>query len=713
MKNLIRRIGRIERIGRIGRIERTGPTAPRPRVALADRACWTWASARFAIGASVVALTLIDAAAGIALETPIYLDRFEGEDAKTIEEIATYPAKARQAALVAAGHPEQLLEIQKIQQRSADDFAALIASYPRETQQQIWSLVRHPQLASDLAAGGRKTPAQLEAIAQRYPEADRAAILEEGRERHEVWTSIYALDLEVEQAVFVALADQPAPVREAFDELTRQPGLTSLLIDDIQTTTLLGALYREDPAGVEASLGTIHDQMAARRAEEERAWAAEVADPESAAELEHAARLFAEENDVDWEEVRSEPATNVQITYQVNVQPYPYWYGYPYWYPVAYWYPRPIWGHVGFYYYGFGYGFGSGYVSVGLPSPYFLGWYHTTYVPRYQVAYRKSYSGDKPYHHVHYYDTHRPHSSAGQRRHHDLTARRAHLDSGRHRTGSLADTSPQTRAHRGSRSYAATRAPAEAPSRRSGPTARRTSFDRRSSAEVSPNPRRSSRPADRTRTAARTRESNPPAVSAPPPSRRESDRSADRRQPQSRYTQSRPAKIRRIQNERTQTVAPTPTQNDAPSRRTSDPRVRREDASQRARIAMPDARRERTLQGPRNEGPSARSARFTERSGDRSTTRSTKQSTTRSSERANARATTRSSERREARPDRTRESRTRVERKALRQSSHRTSGLTRGQARGQSLGQAKGRPATRGGGNASAPRGQGRNQRSR
>ena len=68
----------------------------------------------------------------------------------------------------------------------------------------------------------------------------------------------------------------------------------------------------------------------------------------------------------------------------VNVNPYPYWFGYPWWYPISYtyydpwywWYPRRIWGHCGYSYgprvvfYG-----GGPYWRPFYPSFHFTSWY--------------------------------------------------------------------------------------------------------------------------------------------------------------------------------------------------------------------------------------------------------------------------------------------------------------------------------------------------
>ena len=81
---------------------------------------------------------LLAPASGLALKAGFEPPKFRDQDEKTVENLAGYPSSARHAALVVAGYPEELLDIQKIQQKSADDFAALLDAYPRKTQERIW-----------------------------------------------------------------------------------------------------------------------------------------------------------------------------------------------------------------------------------------------------------------------------------------------------------------------------------------------------------------------------------------------------------------------------------------------------------------------------------------------------------------------------------------------------------------------------------------------
>ncbi len=364
-----------------------------------------------------------------ALDPRLDAGGFRDEDLEVAEEIASFSADERHAALVAAGHPEDLLAVQQIQTESADAFADLVDGFPREDQEQIWDLVRYPGLVADLARGGAKSDAELERIAARHPEEIRDAILREGRQRYATWVEIYALDLEAEQEFSRVIARHPPDVRSAFQRLRGRPDLLSVLVENVGVATRIGAAYREDPTRVEARFDTLHQEVLADREAQRRSWEQELQDPEARKELETAARDFAEDQGYDLDEPGDDGTVRtrvVHVDHYVNTNPYPYWFGYPTWYAYPYWYPATVWSHVGF---RFG---GNGYVAVGLPSPYFLGWYDNYYYGGgygygygyggywgYPYGYYAGYSGYRHFHSAHYYDDHRRKTFHGHRRHDD------------------------------------------------------------------------------------------------------------------------------------------------------------------------------------------------------------------------------------------------------------------------------------------------------
>jgi len=379
---------------------------------------------------------LSTAGTGWSLDPRLDAGGFRDEDLDIAEEIARYSADERHAALIAAGHPEDLLEVQQIQRDSADDFAKLVDGFSREDQEQIWDLVRYPGLVADLARGGAKTDPELERIAARYPEEIRAAIRSEGRERYATWVEIYALDLQAEQAFSSVIARHPADVRGAFQSLRGRPDLLSVLVDDVGFATRIGAAYRDDPTRVEARFDALHQEVAARRSEQEKSWARELENPESRKELETAAREFAEDQGYSLDESSDRTVVQtrvVHVNHYVNANPYPYWFGYPTWYDYPYWYPASVWSHVGF-----RFGGGNGYVSVGLPSPYFLGWYNNYYDgPRYGYGVGYGYGYGAGYgagywnYPRYYYGGHHSHHHGGSHRY-SHSNQRQHLDGNRH-----------------------------------------------------------------------------------------------------------------------------------------------------------------------------------------------------------------------------------------------------------------------------------------
>ncbi len=333
-------------------------------------------------------------------------------EAELSEALASHPEPARRAALLIAGDPEALLEVDRVQQESARRFAELIAPYSRRERKDIWNLVRYPGLVAALARDGRKTRAQLEAIADRFPPEEREAILEAGSERYALWVEIYGLELETRQRARRALSSADPPLQAAFDELENHPELMSLLLENIRWTTRLGSEYRDDPAGVAQRFATLEPELETRRREDERAWAEELADPASAEELERAARAFAatfglESDDPEGpRDARAEQVTiedggrrsrTLRNTARIH-HAYPYWFGYPDWYAVPLWTPLALSDHVGFRR-AHGPGPRRRFVRVGLPSAFFLSWYHDVYR-----------SGGRPISEpgVRYYDDHRP-----------------------------------------------------------------------------------------------------------------------------------------------------------------------------------------------------------------------------------------------------------------------------------------------------------------
>jgi hypothetical protein len=298
------------------------------------------------------------------------------EDRDALETIAAYPEEARDAVLEAALHPETLVEMELIQARSSEAFRRLLAARlgeGRDAQRGVWDLVRQPGLIGDLAEGGRKSPSQLRAIAQRYPEELEPTILEFGGERHELLVEIQELGLEADREFAELIAPTPLRAQAAFRELVDRPELVSILARHVRLTVLLGDAYRADRPSARQSLDRLSEEVARRNRRAGEEWTRSLSnDSEAMAELEEAAAVYAEEEGYEVEEL-TDPEVTVHVS--LHVDPYPYWYGYPHWYAhlgiyrYGYWYPvRP---HLGFYYAPHHHGV----VFFGLPSHSFLHWY--------------------------------------------------------------------------------------------------------------------------------------------------------------------------------------------------------------------------------------------------------------------------------------------------------------------------------------------------
>ncbi|MEZ4330153.1 MAG: hypothetical protein R3F35_00220 [Myxococcota bacterium] len=391
------------------------------------------------IGLTWLAFLLVaftSAGSAFALDARLDVGGFREEDREVAEDIAAFDPAERHAALVAAGQPEDLLEIAEIQRGSADAFAELLDGLPREDQERVWDLVRYPGLVADLARGGAKSDTELERIAARHPEEIRAAIRREGRARYATWVEIYALDLEAEQAFADVLARHPSEVRAAFERLRGRPELLSVLTENVGVATRIGAAYREDPMRVEARFDDLHQTVLARKRDREQEWAKELQDPEAREALRTAAQDFADDNGYVLDDGTTVPTRTVYVHHYADVYAYPYWFGYPTWYAYPYWYPATVWTHLGF-----RIGGGGLYVGLGLPSPYFLGWYSGFYYgyPGYWGPRYASWSGygspgygwagpRRPFRSGHYYDKHRQTTFHGHRR-------PRHLDSHPHAGG--------------------------------------------------------------------------------------------------------------------------------------------------------------------------------------------------------------------------------------------------------------------------------------
>jgi hypothetical protein len=178
------------------------------------------------------------------------------------------------------------------------------------------------------------------------------------------------------------IAGQPAVGQRAFEHLLGLPEVIDLLNEDLRFTILVGETYRENPVWVIQKMDSLNLTVARSQAEELQNWKTDLEnDPNARAELQSAARDYADENAYDSEYYSGDDfyehdeAVKVRYYYE----PYPYWYGYPYWSPYPRWHPSPWWWDWG------GQIQPQGVVVMYLPSYYFMDWYFRN--PRHHQEY--------------------------------------------------------------------------------------------------------------------------------------------------------------------------------------------------------------------------------------------------------------------------------------------------------------------------------------
>jgi hypothetical protein len=317
----------------------------------------------------LIALALPDPA--LALKAPPKLSELEESDRKALETIAGHSEPLRDAVLKASLHIDALVETQRIQEQSSASFQERIAKLDKKQQEQIWEIVREPGLLDELATDERPSRAQLDEIAARHPAELSDAISAFGGKRHDLLVDIAQIHRRASDRFDAAVADLDEETQQAFRRLVDEPELLSVLVRRVNLVVRLGDSYRKDPRDTRKYLSALADDVAKRNAAAEKEWQKRIeSDPKAAAELDQAARDYAEENGYDYDEL-TDPAVRTRVS--VSVNPYPFWFGYPVWYsdvylyPYGWWYPYPP--YFGFYHYR------SHIVWWGFPSFVFVDWF--------------------------------------------------------------------------------------------------------------------------------------------------------------------------------------------------------------------------------------------------------------------------------------------------------------------------------------------------
>lgn len=303
-----------------------------------------------------------------AQENQALLKEMMEENRGAVDALVLYPDSVLDHILEASAHPQLLVRLGVIQEKSSSGFAELMADFSREEQEKFWELSRFPTLVEEIVAGGPKEESALRAIVDRYPEEARGVAVELGTSRYGAVAELRELH-ETADAALAALVEPHGPrVQDAVRGLVRYPEILSILTDNLEMTVLVGDAYARNPAAVRARAGELRVEAARRNSEAVDAWARELEEnPEALEELEASATEFAREEGY---EPSALPTSTATAAVTITVNPYPYWFGYPYWYTTPYWYPYPYWYHWGFYY-----GPGGTVVVFGMPSYRYTSWH--------------------------------------------------------------------------------------------------------------------------------------------------------------------------------------------------------------------------------------------------------------------------------------------------------------------------------------------------
>lgn len=321
------------------------------------------------------------------------------DDRTTVDAIAGYDENVQRDILQVAQTPEVLNRIEELQNRSKNQFRAIIDDYDRDAQSAFYEMARYPNLISDLVRNGKPSNSEVSRIVSDYPSDIHETAKNYARRYFEVLLRIDQLNSEIDNAFQSYLKPYDRETSESVNTLLAYPEIVSILVEDKDFTALLGTVYYEDPKWIEGNLNRISQELAEQNKEDLDAFKSQIQnDPEAYNEMLDASEKFAKENNEVRYASSSAPIVEVSV-----VNSYPYWFGYPYWYSDPYWRPRPFYYHTGFYRNNYG-----NVVFVGLPSYHFIHWQtynHPTLFPHLSYNYYSYYQN----HYVNRYrDSHRP-----------------------------------------------------------------------------------------------------------------------------------------------------------------------------------------------------------------------------------------------------------------------------------------------------------------
>jgi len=309
------------------------------------------------------------------------------ENKKSVEALVLYPSDTRLAILEATKHPEVLIKMQSMREKTSAAFRTLIEDFPRTTQEVFYDLSRYPGMTASLVQQ-KSNPAGLRTALEALPEDKREEAFGVVTRQMPTFVKINDLNQTTRGAFERLVSGYPAPAQQAFEHLLGLPEVIDLLNEDLRFTILVGETYTDNPAWVIHKMDSLNLAVARTHAEELENWKTTLEnDPAAKAELQAAAKEYATENGYNTDDYNGDDlyyegdyyARDNDIRVWHYYTPYPYWYGYPYWEPYPRWRPYPGWWDWGGYYQP------RGVVIVYLPSYHFMHWYF-----------------DRPHHHYHY-----------------------------------------------------------------------------------------------------------------------------------------------------------------------------------------------------------------------------------------------------------------------------------------------------------------------
>lgn len=308
----------------------------------------------------------------LAAQTDLALLRdLAEENQKSVDALVLYPSETRLAILEATKHPETLIKMQDMRERTSAAFRTLIEDFPRATQAVFYDLNRYPGLVERLVSQKNDGPA-LRKLLEILPKESRDESFGVVDRQMPTFVQVNELNQTTHRAFERLTAGYPVAAKQAFEHLLGLPEVIDLLNEDLRFTILLGETYRDNPAWTIHKMDSMNLAVARSQAEELQNWKTDLEnDPAAQAELQAAARDYAAENVYDSEYYDGDDfyEREAEVTVHHYYEPYPYWYGYPYWSPYPRWHPYPWWWEWG------GHFQPNGVVVVYLPSYYFMHWY--------------------------------------------------------------------------------------------------------------------------------------------------------------------------------------------------------------------------------------------------------------------------------------------------------------------------------------------------